>query len=355
MKIGNLDVYGIIYKITNKINGKVYIGQTINKLSLRYSARGNTMLEKIYNYHNNCKKGNRYFNSYLLNSMNKYGLENFEMIECFDFAFSQYELNIKEYTWVTYYNSYIGGYNRTAGGDGNLFKGSGSTSSKSVVCLNDQKIYPSIMDVERDLGIFNTNVSKCCNGKSVYAGNINNNRLVWRFYEDYINMSKKDIDKVLKIAKEYKPDVDYNKVTKNSKRKVICVNNLYVYESVSEATRLTNISSMSSACRNICRFAGRDENGNKLIWMYYDEYLIASKDYINNKFEATNKKKKYNRTKVGYHKPVICVNTGTVYKSGAEAERLTGISHKSISNCCNGVYKSAGYADDNEKLVWIFA
>lgn len=28
MKLGKLEVYGVIYKITNTINNKVYIGQT---------------------------------------------------------------------------------------------------------------------------------------------------------------------------------------------------------------------------------------------------------------------------------------------------------------------------------------
>ena len=31
LNIGNIEVYGIIYKIQNKINQKVYIGQTIKK------------------------------------------------------------------------------------------------------------------------------------------------------------------------------------------------------------------------------------------------------------------------------------------------------------------------------------
>ena len=30
MIINNLEVYGIIYKVTNSVNGKVYIGQTTN-------------------------------------------------------------------------------------------------------------------------------------------------------------------------------------------------------------------------------------------------------------------------------------------------------------------------------------
>lgn len=35
IKIGNLEVYGIIYKIENLVNHKVYIGQTTRKDSLK--------------------------------------------------------------------------------------------------------------------------------------------------------------------------------------------------------------------------------------------------------------------------------------------------------------------------------
>ena len=38
MKIGNLKIYGIIYKIQNKINNKVYIGQTISGFDVVVSA-----------------------------------------------------------------------------------------------------------------------------------------------------------------------------------------------------------------------------------------------------------------------------------------------------------------------------
>lgn len=39
---------------------------------------------------------------------------------------------------------------------------------------------------------------------------------------------------------------------------------------------------------------------------------------------------------------VICVETGEVYKSIHQAETKTGISHSTISNCCNGKGKTAG-------------
>ena len=34
--IGNIEIYGYIYNITNRINGKIYIGQTINGFDNRY-------------------------------------------------------------------------------------------------------------------------------------------------------------------------------------------------------------------------------------------------------------------------------------------------------------------------------
>lgn len=40
MKIGSLEVYGIIYKITNKVNNRVYIGQTTKDFNKRYNRKG---------------------------------------------------------------------------------------------------------------------------------------------------------------------------------------------------------------------------------------------------------------------------------------------------------------------------
>ena len=40
MKIGNLEVYGIIYKITNIIDNKSSIGQTVNGFHKRYTSKG---------------------------------------------------------------------------------------------------------------------------------------------------------------------------------------------------------------------------------------------------------------------------------------------------------------------------
>lgn len=102
MKIGNMEVYGIIYKIKNKLNNKVYIGQTIRPFCLRYSG-GN-----IYN------TGNKHLKS----SIEKYGVENFEIVEVYDVAFSKQELDIKECIYIDLFNSMNPkfGYNKKHGG-----------------------------------------------------------------------------------------------------------------------------------------------------------------------------------------------------------------------------------------------
>ena len=90
-----------IYKIENKINGKVYIGQSQN-IFKRWSVHGNK------NKANNC-------NMVIAKAITKYGVENFrfEILE----LCTKEELNIKEKHWVSVYNSYKNGYNSTTGGD----------------------------------------------------------------------------------------------------------------------------------------------------------------------------------------------------------------------------------------------
>lgn len=46
------------------------------------------------------------------------------------------------------------------------------------------------------------------------------------------------------------------------------------------------------------------------------------------------------------YKPVLCLETGTMYHSLKEAEEHTGINRQSISSCCKGIQKTAG------KLHW---
>ena len=96
---------GKIYKITNKENGLIYIGCTINSLKKRFS-------EHLYR----CFKTD--YKSKLYNSMKKYGQENFtiELIEECDLSVI-YETEKK---YIESYDSYNNGLNSTFGGEGCL-------------------------------------------------------------------------------------------------------------------------------------------------------------------------------------------------------------------------------------------
>lgn len=91
---------GIIYKVTNKVNGKSYIGQTRYTLEFRWR-------QHLH------KKDNVYFH----NAIKKYGAENFslEVLEECDVD----KLNSREIFYIAKYNTFEEGYNLTIGGDGN--------------------------------------------------------------------------------------------------------------------------------------------------------------------------------------------------------------------------------------------
>lgn len=95
---------GYIYKITNQINGKIYIGLTRTSIEERWK--------------NHIKKAKEYPNRYLYDAMNHYGYEKFsiEQIEQCDDNI----LDEREIYWIAYYNSTNPdiGYNLTEGGGG---------------------------------------------------------------------------------------------------------------------------------------------------------------------------------------------------------------------------------------------
>ena len=95
----------IIYKATNTINNKVYIGQTVNTLEYRA------------NQHLRETKSKKRHNTYFHNAIKKYGFDNFYFEEI-DRAGSIDELNEKEAYWIAHFNSTDKtiGYNLDSGG-----------------------------------------------------------------------------------------------------------------------------------------------------------------------------------------------------------------------------------------------
>lgn len=95
-----------IYKITNTINDKVYIGQTSYSLAQRFAEHCSDMNRRTHE------------SRPLYAAMRKYGVQNFTISlveEC-----SSEEINQREQYWIGYYNSYHSGYNATYGGEGTL-------------------------------------------------------------------------------------------------------------------------------------------------------------------------------------------------------------------------------------------
>lgn len=90
-----------IYKITNKINGKSYIGQSV-------------CIERRWKEHLN-----RHSKSLIHKAIEKYGEQNFDFSiveEC-----CQEDLDEKEQYWIKYYNTFNDGYNLTRGGNSGFF------------------------------------------------------------------------------------------------------------------------------------------------------------------------------------------------------------------------------------------
>lgn len=94
-----------IYRIENLVNGKNYVGQSIN------------IYKRWKNHIDDLKEGVHY-NCHLQRSWNLYGEDSFKfsiLEEC-----SVEELNIKEILYVDKFHAYTNGYNQTFGGDGSI-------------------------------------------------------------------------------------------------------------------------------------------------------------------------------------------------------------------------------------------
>ena len=98
-----------IYHITNLLNDKKYIGQTIN-------------IDHRLEEHFSALKNDEHHSHKLQRAYNLYGEENFQVSYRIVHCLNEIELDKIEMQEIEKYNSYYEGYNETQGGDGNRSK-----------------------------------------------------------------------------------------------------------------------------------------------------------------------------------------------------------------------------------------
>lgn len=168
-------MFGIIYIITNTINSKVYIGQTIQTLENRWRA------------HCRNKCSNNEMNMRIKRAILKYGKQNFSITELERCKVT--ELDEKEIYYIQLYNSYIEGYNSTKGGK------SGTKELKLDIeqqqdCVELYKLGFSLREVAKEFNV----------DKATVKHIIEVNNIPLRTTRTY-KLSQKDREEVLKDCK----------------------------------------------------------------------------------------------------------------------------------------------------------
>lgn len=321
----------LIYLIRRREDGMLYVGKTTRELRVR-------ILEHI-----NCGK-----NYHLENAIRKYGIEAFDIyliLECED----EEALNYWESFFIALLDcKHPNGFNHTDGGEGTKGleftedhrngiaakarlrthsqktrdqiseskKGQGkgvplkpetvekmiaaSPHKKAVFCIELNKTFESINAAERETGISRNLISKVCNGNGITGGGYH-----WSFVDENGNLTTTQKEAIGQKTCA-----------------VQCKETGEIFPSIVAAAAWLNIhQSNVSAVIN---------KSNRKVKGYHFVYVDKS---IGDKTPENHRKRK-----------VICLDTGDIFESIAEAAEWSKTGHTGISKVCRGeMLTSGGY------------
>nr|DAM78930.1 MAG TPA: intron associated endonuclease [Caudoviricetes sp.] len=282
-----------IYKATNKINGKSYIGKTVD-----YKTR-------VWQHRRCYEKENCKFHD----AIKKYGFESFEW-DILEICNNESDACNLEIHYIELYNSYRDGYNENKGGVG-------GHNARSIVCLTLDgeyvKRYDSAAEAELKDGFCNSSVLLCCKNKQRACQNH-----LFMFEDDYLKNG----------ARKYeKPD------RTNMKRVVQCDSNgnfINKFESVKEAAEKTgsNRTTISGV------LSKKYKTANGYIFVYEEDFPIKD-------LSIYQKKKKGKRVAQVDTKSGDIIN---VYDRMADAGKALGVNYKGIQKVVDMPFRTAyGY------------
>ena len=204
----------IIYKVTNKINNRCYIGQTIKTLKKRKQK------------HLCSKSDNNYFH----NALKKYGSKNFNW-EIIDNCISKNELDEMEFHYIRQYNTLKpNGYNLTLGGAKGTYGWKPTNENKKNISKGNKKWWNNLSAIDLEKW-----------KKSQLPGLENKKRKIkLSVIERFKNPENREKQKI--IAKNLWKNPEYRKTNINSRL-------VYIYELVSPKSKKIVIYNMSKFCK----------------------------------------------------------------------------------------------------------
>lgn len=338
-----------IYVIKNLVSGLCYVGQSIN------------IDARIKSHIRDLKRG-AHPNSHLQNAWNKYGRDSFDflIVELCDVSL----LDDREMFYINEFDSFNNGYNMTAGGGGalgrvaldsarekmrnsrkrytSLFSGANSPVAIPVVLLNTGERFGCISNAAKKYNVAPYRVAECCRHNALSSGEIDGERLVWRFPEEYSSMSANDIFYAIDVANNPTKYIRSGQISGPKTHSVVLLNNGNIFSSIVEACEQMNVdrNCIKDCCVGRQSFGGC-LNGEKLVWSYLEDYHKMSKEDIYNKLCKANPPDKM----------VLLTNTGEVFWSVSHAASVYGLNPHAIRNCCNRRSHSSGKINETV-LVW---
>ena len=301
----------IVYKHTNKTNGKVYIGITSTSVESRW------------------RNGEGYYSQeYFYKAIKKYGWKGFTHEILFD-NLTEEEARAKEIELIAQYKSNYRrysnpnyGYNATDGGEG--LSGYGKQVNQYDLHGNFIKTWYSIKEAAEATNQSHSNIVYCCLGESYRAG-----EYLWEYFEE--NPPKQKIDSYWKRTGFKDPlELEQEKLVAQEKlrlSKIIIQYNKFGeeigrWDSIKEAADYLDL--YESAICNALH--GKKPRAGGYMWKYADEEKAKNFPIFYELIEQYTKDGQLLRT----------------YTSATEARQETGINDSHICAVCKGKRKTAG-------------
>lgn len=296
------EAMGYIYKITNKVNGKVYIGKTINSIEHRWKQHIEKSKKLDYPFYK---------------AIRKYGPDNFSLEQIEEVSLDI--LNEREIYWIDFYNSYYEGYNATFGGDGDV-------KYNYSEIANYQSQVQSLSKTMKKFGCSPQTVEKACRSCNIPSP-----------MESYVDKVKTP---VVMMNEQGECLQNFN---------TLCEAGKYIASQGFSKNKRSAINAIFRAINYKKRNNNRTTNyACNYYWCYQKDYYDGYKNEILNS-------QNHPRAVVQLSKDEVFI---AVFPSIAEASRATGIGQCNIGNVCHKYHqrKIAGgykwmFLEEYEELV----